>query len=215
MNHQKYPHRRSLPIAMLALAIGATLPVTANAGSGDQSFDVTFNANIRNTTCDMTINGANAAATITIGTGQVTLSDIIHHKDDNTTTAPNMATFSLEVKNCPTSFSGIKTTISGTPYANDATILLPGTSDSRNATSALGVKISRASASTDYFKIFSGTNTSESGSEVIIWTADEMDKAKDGKVMLLARLVPTGEYSKTNPGIGQFQATATFNFSYE
>ena len=134
---------------------------------------------------------------------------------DSTTTAPNMATFSLEVKNCPTSLGGIKTTISGNPYTNDATILLPGTSDSRNATSALGVKISRASASTDYFKIFSGTNTSESGSEVIIWTADEMDKAKDGKVMLLARLVPTGEYSKTNPGIGQFQATATFNFSYE
>lgn len=42
-----------------------------------------------------------------------------------------------------------------------------------------------------------------------------MDKAKDGKVMLLARLVPTGEYSKTNLWIGQFRATATFNFSYE
>ena len=42
---------RSLPVAMLALAVCSSV----HADNGD-SIDITFRANIRDTTCDMTIN---------------------------------------------------------------------------------------------------------------------------------------------------------------
>ncbi|EIX6434769.1 fimbrial protein [Salmonella enterica] len=212
MIHQKTKYRCGLSVAILALAIGSAIPLSANA-SGDK-FDITFKANIRETTCDMTINGSSSSSTITIGNdGKVTLGDIITHKDDASSIGPSMATFSLEIKECPQSLTGIKTTISGTHSGYDPTSTILVSSQSGDATpTGIGAKISRASAPTSYFKIFSSpTDTSDSDTEVIKWSQDEIEA---GRVDLSARLVPTRD-NAVSATTGSFRATATFNFSYE
>ncbi|RXO39124.1 fimbrial protein [Salmonella enterica] len=195
--------------AMLALAMSSAAPLTAHANA-DQ-FDITFKANIRETTCDMTINGSSNSAIIDIG--NVTLGEIITHKDDNSSTGPNMATFTLEMKECPQSLTGIKTTISGSYSGYDTTGTILISSQSGDATpTGIGARISRTSAPTSYFKIFdSSTSTSDNGSEVIKWEGDELTA---GKVNLVARLVPT-QSDASSAVTGNFRATATFNFSYE
>lgn len=67
---------RSLPVAMLALAVCSSV----HADNGD-SIDITFRANIRDTTCDMTINDSDSSSTIIIGAdGKVSLGDIIKYQ---------------------------------------------------------------------------------------------------------------------------------------
>ncbi|EKT1613767.1 fimbrial protein [Salmonella enterica] len=209
MTHPNTKCRRGLSVAMLALAIGSAIPLTANADA--DNFDITFKARIRETTCDMTINGLDSSASIPLGTGgRATIDEIVQNMDANSGTT--ITPFSLEMKNCPSSLSGIKTIITGT-YAANNTVLIPSTSEDETATKSggIGVKISRASAPTEYFRIFGTSSQSGSDTEIIHWNGNEIDQ---GKVELLARLVPMRpEANNTEPGA--FQVTATFNFTYE
>lgn len=209
MTHPNTLCRGALRIAMLTLTMGSAVPLTAHADSNQ--YDITFKANIRETTCDMTINGSSNSAIIDIG--NVTLGEIITHKDDDSSTAPNMATFTLEMKECPQSLTGIKTTISGSYSSYDATGTILISSQSGDATpTGIGARISRTSDPTSYFKIFgSSTSTSDNDSEVIKWDDTELTTKK---VNLVARLVPT-KSDASSAVTGNFRATATFNFSYE
>ncbi|EOF9297452.1 fimbrial protein [Enterobacter bugandensis] len=209
MIHQETQYRSGLAVAILALAIGSAIPLTANADT--DSFDITFKANIKETTCDMTINGSSGSSVIDIG--NVSLGDVISHRDDNSSTAPNMATFSLEVKECPRSLTSIKTTISGSHSGYDSTsTILVSSQEGDTTPTGIGAKISRTNEPTSYFKIFdSSSSTSSNGSEVILWKPEELTT---GRVNLVARLVPT-KSDASSAVTGNFRATATFNFSYE
>lgn len=201
---------RSLPVAMLALAVCSSV----HADNGD-SIDITFRANIRDTTCDMTINDSDSSSTIIIGAdGKVSLGDIIKYQTSEAASGPTMAQFALKIKNCPESVTGIKASISGATSGYDSgtpkTILLPGTGET--GPTGVGLKFSRVSAPTSYFAIFANeTETSDNDAEVIKWSPAEIDSKQ---VDLVARLVTT-RISGTTPAVGAFQATATFNFSYE
>ncbi|EMR5618114.1 fimbrial protein [Salmonella enterica] len=209
MTHPNKICRGAMRTAMLALAMSSTAPLTAHADA-DQ-FDITFKANIRETTCDMTINGLDSSASIPLGTGgRATIDEIVQNMDANSGTT--ITPFSLEMKNCPSSLNGIKTIITG-KYAANNTVLIPSTSEDETATKSggIGVKISRASAPTEYFRIFGNSSQSGSDTEIIHWNDDEINQRK---VELLARLVPMRPVAdNTEPGA--FQVTATFNFTYE
>ena len=167
------------PGALLALAL------SSQAMAGTTNLDVTFTATLRETTCDMTIEGGTGdgqSNTIQIGTaGKTSLGDIINGVD--TVTAP----FKLKITECPTSIAAIKTTVAGIA-----------------STDYIGVTIARASAPTSIF-----TPNSAEDSKRLVWTQAEIN-AKE--VALLARLVQTKSGSATT---GDFSALATFNFTYE
>lgn len=194
-NTSKYLARFSA--AALALAISQ--PVRAN---GD-SLQVTFKATIRETTCDMTIDGASGADnTITRGdSGQTRLDNILSG------TGNISAPFTLKIVECPDSLNAIKTTIKGTGSTRISTALIntyAGTSPA--PTSYVGLTIARASALNAPFVINSTTD-----SERLVWTTNEIKTAK--AVPLVATMVATG--TSTQVKAGRFESTATFEFTYE
>jgi hypothetical protein len=195
---------------MLALAMGSVMPIAANA----DDYNITFKARILETTCDMTINGSDSSATILIGdAGKVSMGDIISHRNDATTAGPSMAGFSLEIKECPSSIGGIKTTITGSFSGYDPSHkTIVGSQSGDAAPPSTGIRFSRSIAPTDYFTIFAAGNTSDVATEVIKWSPDEITA---GKVNLLARLVPTSDSRIGSMEPGAVHITATFNFEYE
>ncbi|ELW2863170.1 fimbrial protein [Salmonella enterica] len=200
--------RHSLPLALLTLAIGS--PAQA---AQPQSIDITFKAKIIESTCNVTINGSDAVASITLGgsDGSATLDEIAQYMDGDFNSA-TMTTFSLEVADCPSSIASVQTTLGGTFPASN-TILIPTTADSAsgNTSGGVGVRISR-SGTKNYLKVFGEKgSTTASDSESIKWSDAELSA---GKVDLDARLV-TMRADMNNTDVGHLKVTATFNFNYE
>ncbi|MEB2419053.1 fimbrial protein [Citrobacter sp. R-1.5.2] len=164
------------------------------------SLDVTFTATLRETTCDMAIEGGSGDGqnnTIPIGTdGTVGLDKIINGDSSAQTT------FKLKITECPASLQSLKTTVSGTQSADSDKIIANGASS--DAATNLGVSIARASATDAPFTINSAND-----STMLVWSNDEISNKE---VPLVATLVETSAGKGTT---GAFSALATFNFTYE
>lgn len=162
--------------------------------------NVNFTANIRETTCDMKLvggTGSDTAQTLTIGNnGQVRLDDV--------KAGTANATFKIVLVECPSSLASLKTTIEGTPSGYLDTGLINQISKDTTGANYAAVEIARASAPNAPFKINSEVDT-----ERLVWTATEI---QNKEVPLVATLRETQTDSMT---IGDFQAIATFKFSYE
>lgn len=164
------------------------------------SLDVTFTATLRETTCDMAIEGGSGDGqnnTIPIGTnGTVGLDKIINGDSSAQTT------FKLKITECPSSLQSLKTTVSGTQSTDSDKIIANGAAS--DAASNLGVSIARASATDAPFTI-----NSTSDSTMLVWSSQEITNKE---VPLVATLVETSAGKGTT---GTFSALATFNFTYE
>ncbi|WP_448669867.1 fimbrial protein [Enterobacter mori] len=186
---------------VLSLApIGALLVMTLQSPAQAVDLDVTFTASLRETTCDMKIEGGTGNGTnntIPIGTGgKTSLGDIVSGSDAASTQ------FKLKITECPDSLAGLKTTVSGTVSSSLNTAIANAASSS--AATNMGVSIARVSAPDSPFMVNSTDDTKR-----LVWTTSEISGKE---VPLIARLVETQSGKATT---GNFSATATFNFVYE
>ncbi|HCM1942774.1 TPA: fimbrial protein [Salmonella enterica subsp. salamae serovar 30:g,m,s:e,n,x] len=189
---------------MFSLSV-ATLMAMANTGmvfAAGTNLDVNFTANVVETTCDMKLEGGEGNGdkqTLTIGdsNGQVRFEDI--------TAGTATGNFKIAIIECPASLSSLKTTIRGTAASYLPTSIKNSISpDSGGGANYTGVSISRASAPTDWF-----TPNSTVDAERLVWSQTEIDSKE---VALVATLRETVAGKLT---VGDFQATATFEFNYE
>lgn len=185
--------KKSLSV-MLALALSA--PVMA----GTTNLDVTFTATLRETTCDMAIEGGTGDGKnniIPIGAGgKTSLADIATGSDAASTT------FKLKITECPSSLAALKTTVSGSKSGYVETAIINGATE--GPADYMGVTIARSTAATAPFTI-----NSTDDSKRLVWTPDEINSKE---VSLIARLVETRANMATT---GNFSAMATFNFEYQ
>ncbi|WP_393949407.1 fimbrial protein [Kluyvera intermedia] len=164
------------------------------------SLDVTFTATLRETTCDMAIEGGSGSGqnnTIPIGSGGTVSLDKIVNGDSSA-----QATFKLKITECPDSLQGLKTTITGTTTTSN-TVIDNGSSAS-NAAESIGISIARVSATDAPFTINASSDNGR-----IVWSSQEISGKE---VPLVAMLVET---SSGKGSTGDFSAMATFNFTYE
>jgi len=171
--------------------------VLYSCASQAQNVDVTFNANILETTCEIKIVGGSGdgqSNTIPIGEGGHIRLDQIENGD-----AAATAAFKLSITECPDGLSSIKTTVSGQQSSYIPTAII-----SSGTGSFLGIQIARSSSPTTPFVI----NSTED-SERLIWNADEISSKE---VDLIASLIETQVGQGTT---GSFSAVATFNFTYQ
>lgn len=174
--------------------------LSSQAMATSTNLDVTFTATLRETTCDMAIEGGTGDGknnTIPIGAaGKTALSDIINKTDGASTT------FKLKITDCPSSLAALKTTISGSKSGYLDTAILNGAT--AGPADYMGVSIARASAPTAPFTI-----NSTDDAKRLVWTTAEINSKE---VPLVARLVETKSGLATT---GSFSAIATFNFEYQ
>lgn len=174
--------------------------LSAQAMATSTNLDVTFTATLRETTCDMAIEGGTGNGqnnTIPIGAaGKTSLGDIINGNDAASTT------FKLKMMDCPSSLQGLKTTISGTASPDRDTAIKNAATT--NPAANTGVTLARASAPTAPFTIGSTDDAKR-----LVWTSGERTSKE---VQLIARLVETKTDQAT---IGLYSGTATFNFEYQ
>lgn len=178
-----------------------TVPVLIMFSSSclSQNLDVTFNANVIETTCEMKIEGGTGDGTnntIPIGTDGKVRIDQIENGEDAVSTS-----FKIAITECPSSLASIKTTVSGQASSYVPTAI---TNTSGNGAAFLGISIARSSAPNTPFVINSTTD-----SDRLVWTVNEINSKE---VSLIAKLVETSSGKGTT---GTFSAVATFNFTYE
>ncbi|TBL78901.1 fimbrial protein [Obesumbacterium proteus] len=168
--------------------------------------DLTFKANIKETTCDMYISGGTASGelanntVITIGpSGQVRLDEILQGTSG---TGNNTAGFSLNIKECPPGLTSIKTKVTASPLSPSLTAI--ANTATSGAAKHIGLTISRMDQPEQPFIL-----NSEVDAQRLTWTTAELST---GKVDLLARLVLIG--SDTSETTGNYSGTAIFNFTY-
>jgi len=176
----------------------AMLAITGSAAATD--LNVNFTANIRETTCDMKLvggTGSDTQQTLTIGNnGQVRLDDV--------KAGTANATFKIVMVECPSSLAALKTTVKGTPSGYLATGLVNQITKANGGADYSAVEIARADTPDAPFKINSTVDA-----ERLVWSATEI---QNKEVPLIATIRETQANSMT---IGDFQAVATFEFSYE
>lgn len=164
------------------------------------SLDVTFTANLRETTCDMAIEGGSGDGqnnTIPIGSGGIVGLDKVLNGDSSA-----QATFRLKITECPASLQSLKTTISGSKGDSDTVIINGATAT--DAASNLGITIARVSATDAPFVVNASSDAGR-----LVWSSQEIGNKE---VPLVATLVETQSGKGTT---GTFSALATFNFTYE
>jgi type 1 fimbria pilin len=181
------------------LFLGSGL-MALSLASRAENHDITFTATIRDTTCDMQIEGGSGDGTnnvIPIGaSGKVRL-DYIVLKNAKATTS-----FKLKMVSCPSSLTSLKTTVSGiaSPIKTAIENSLSGDGSAEN----IGVAIARTATPDSPFTVNSTTD-----SQRLIWSSAEISS---GEVSLIASLVETKSGQGTT---GNFSGIATFNFTYE
>ncbi|MCS2158541.1 hypothetical protein MUU48_16750 [Scandinavium sp. H11S7] len=167
---------------------------SANSFAISDSVTVDITANIKETTCDISLSAQNlqGANAITFGSdadGRVIDEDVIN------ATGSALTKFSLNIDGCPAGLSTIKTRFSGTTRAGDPTWLM---GDSYN----VGVALYREGEETTLFHINSSID-----SEILVWRPDEI---QNKKANLMARLLQVGEVR-----YGNHRFPMTMLFSYE
>jgi type 1 fimbria pilin len=192
--------RVSMKKNLLGLSIAAmtTLALSGSALAEGTNLDVNFTANIRETTCQMKLvggAGSDTQQTLTIGNnGQVRLDDV--------KAGTANATFKIVIVECPSSLNALKTKVNG-----QASYYLPSGIVNQATTGAAdysSVEIARADTPEAPFII--GSNDP---AKSLVWTPTEI---QNKEVSLVATLRETQAGKMT---IGEFQAVATFEFSYE
>ncbi|MEG1209896.1 MAG: fimbrial protein [Leclercia sp.] len=195
----KHPlNTRTKKMLMRSLCTGALVTLLSGYAAAE-SLDVTFSANIRETTCDIKIDGGTGEGmsnNIVLGTNGKTRVD---HIAGGTITSP----FKLTITACPSSLNALKTTVSGTA-STMTTALANSITVGSGGASNVGLSIARTSARSAPFEI-----NSTDDSKRLVWTPGEI---ANKEVELTASLVET----KTNSAApGEFRALAIFNFTYE
>ncbi|ECC1658878.1 TPA: fimbrial protein [Salmonella enterica subsp. salamae] len=187
-------------MSLTSLSVLLALTLSSQTIAATTSLDVTFTASLRETTCDMKIEGGTGDGknnTIPIGAdGKTSLADIVSGADTASTT------FKLKIIECPSSLQSLKTTITGSKSGYIDTVI----TNAETATKAdyTGVSIARASAPTAPFTI----NATDDAKR-LVWTAAEISNQE---VSLIARLAETKAGMATT---GNFSAVAIFNFEYQ
>lgn len=182
-----------------AMCSAALLLICSSYAQAADNLDVTFNANIRETTCDIKIDGGTGdgtSNTITLGTdGKARVDDIAN--------GAVKFPFRLVITECPSSLTALKTVVSGT--ASDVkTALANSVTVPEGGADNVALAISRADAPEAPFEI-----NATDDSKRLVWTSSEINSKE---VDLLATLIET----KTDGAMtGQFSTLATFNFTYE
>lgn len=181
-------------------AIMAILFSLANSVSAAENLDLTFSANIRETTCDIKIDGGSGDGTnntISIGSNGTTRVDTI-------ATGEAKENFMLVITECPSSLKSLKTEIAGTASESMNTAIANGIDSASGGAANTGISIARASAPDTPFVI----NSSDDAKR-LVWTPAEISAKEVG---LVATMVET---MANQAATGSFRAIATFNFSYE
>lgn len=182
----------AVSMAMLALSG----PILAES----TDLNVNFTANIRETTCDMKLvggTGSDTQQTLNIGNdGQVRIDDV--------KAGTANANFKIVIVECPSSLTSLKTTLKGTASGLLPTGLTNQITGQSGGSDYAAVEISRESTPTAPFTINSTTDAKR-----LVWTPTEI---QNKEVPLVATLRETKANAMT---IGDFQAVATFEFSYE
>ncbi|HDR2759325.1 TPA: fimbrial protein [Enterobacter mori] len=187
---------------LFSLSIVATtmLALSGSALAEGTNLDVNFTANIRETTCDMKLvggTGSDTQQTLTIGNnGQVRIDDV--------KAGTANANFKIVIVECPAFLTSLKTTVKGTASGILPTGLTNQITGPNGGSDYAAVEIARESTPTAPFTINSTTDTQR-----LVWTPTEIENKE---VPLVATLRETKANSMT---IGDFQAVATFEFSYE
>ncbi len=182
-----------------AMCSAALLLICSSYAQAADNLDVTFSANIRETTCDIKIDGGTGdgtSNTITLGTdGKARVDDIAN--------GAVKFPFRLVITECPSSLTALKTVVSGT--ASDVkTALANSVTVPEGGAGNVALAISRADAPEAPFEI-----NATDDSKRLVWTSSEINSKE---VDLLATLIET----KTDGAMtGQFSTQATFNFTYE
>ncbi|MDU4840229.1 MULTISPECIES: fimbrial protein [Leclercia] len=182
-----------------AMCSAALLLICSSYAQAADNLDVTFSANIRETTCDIKIDGGTGdgtSNTITLGTdGKARVDDIAN--------GAVKFPFRLVITECPSSLTALKTVVSGT--ASDVkTALANSVTVPEGGAGNVALAISRADAPEAPFEI-----NATDDSKRLVWTSSEINSKE---VDLLATLIET----KTDGAMtGQFSTLATFNFTYE
>ena len=186
---------------LLGLSVIAMTTLALSGMAHSTDINVNFTANIRETTCDMKLaggTGTDTQQTLKIGdsSGQVRLESV--------KAGTASANFKLVIVECPLSLNSLKTTIKGTKsgYLNSA--IVNSISKANGGADYAAVEIARVSAPTAPFIINSTVDA-----ERLVWTATEINNKE---VPLVATLRETLTDSITT---GNFQAVATFEFTYE
>ncbi|HCN97074.1 MAG TPA: fimbrial protein [Leclercia sp.] len=178
----------------------ALLLICSSYAQAADNLDVTFSANIRETTCDIKIDGGTGdgtSNTITLGTdGKARVDDIAN--------GAVKFPFKLVITECPSSLTALKTVVSGKASLDVKTALDNSVTVPEGGASNVALTISRADAPEAPFEI-----NATDDSKRLVWTSSEINSKE---VDLLATLIET----KTDGAMtGQFSTLATFNFTYE
>lgn len=183
----------------LSVVAVTMLALSGSALAEGTNLDVNFTANIRETTCDMKLvggEGSDTQQTLKIGGGQVRLDDV--------KAGTANANFKIVIVECPASLTSLKTTVSGTRSGYLFSGLVNSILKTAGGADYSAVEIARASTPDAPFII-----NSKDDSERLVWTPTEI---QNKEVQLVATLRETKANSMT---VGDFQAVATFEFSYE
>ena len=183
-----------------AMCSAALLLICSSYAQAADNLDVTFSANIRETTCDIKIDGGTGdgtSNTITLGTdGKARVDDIAN--------GAVKFPFKLVSTECPSSLTALKTVVSGKAALDVKTALDNSVTVPEGGASNVALAISRADAPEAPFEI-----NATDDSKRLVWTSSEINSKE---VDLLATLIET----KTDGAMtGQFSTQATFNFTYE
>lgn len=183
--------------ALLLIAAGAV-------HAEGTTLDATLTATIRETTCDMKLSGG-------IGSDTQQKINVTLPGNDHPwipladgQAGKGIATFKLQIIECPASLSSLKTTIKGTADVTLKTGLANQIAKADGGAEYAALEIARTTATTAPFTINSETDAGR-----LVWTDTEIDKKE---VSLTATL------RETQPGLmslGKYTAVATFEFSYE
>ena len=184
----------------LSVVAVTMLALSGSALAEGTNLDVNFTANIRETTCDMKLmggTGSDTDQTLLIGNGgQVRLDDV--------KAGTANANFKIVLVECPASLTSLKTKVSGTRSGYLYSGLVNQIQKIDGGADFSAVEIARASAPEAPFII-----NSDDDAKRLVWSATEI---QNKEIPLVATIRETKVNSMT---VGDFEATATFEFSYE
>lgn len=193
----------SLPVAaLIAMASSGTA-----LAAGGTNLDVNFTATVNETTCNMKLSGGTGSdtdQTLKIGPDTGVRIEDFGTSTNRAGNAGAQGNFKIMIVECPPTLASLKTTISGTASNLLKTSISNSIKKENGGADYSSVSIARASKPTELFLI-----NSTNDAERLVWTKDEI---KAGEVPLVAVLQATKDGGVT---AGAFEATATFEFSYE
>ncbi|MES0531202.1 fimbrial protein [Citrobacter portucalensis] len=194
---------------MLRLPVVALIAMAASGAALAEgtNLDVNFTATVNETTCNMKLQGGNGSdtdQTLQIGNDiGVRISDF-GTSANRAGNAAAQGNFKIMIVECPPTLTSLKTKITGSQSGYLTTGILNAIKKENGGADYTAVSIARMTTPNAPFVI----NSTAAG-ESLIWTNDEI---KAGEVPLVAVLQATQDGRVTT---GTFEATATFEFSYE